>query len=282
MDTVAPAKVVETMVSAGEAKSKLPVKDLLLRGALAGAFLGFATTLAFTAATQTGMGIVGALIFPVGFVMIVLLGLELATGNFALIPAALLDRRATWSGMIRNWSWVIVGNLLGSLFYAGLFALSVTQFGTTSAGAMIEQLVSVAESKTIEYEALGAAGMGTVFVKAMLCNWMVALGTVMAMTSISTIGKIFAAWLPILIFFAQGFEHAVVNMFVIPAGMMVGANVSMGDWWIWNQIPVLVGNILSAALFVGAILYLTYRPEPQHPDPVEKEIEEKEAETARV
>ena len=66
-------------------------------------------------------------------------------------------------------------------------------------------------------------------------------------------------WLPILIFFAQGFEHAVVNMFVIPAGMMLGANVTMGDWWLWNLIPVLIGNFVGGLLFTGLALYVTHR-----------------------
>ena len=260
LDNIGPSKVVETMVDAGAVKAKLPVKDLLIRGAMAGAFLGFATTLAFTATIQTGLGIVGALIFPVGFVMVVLLGMELVTGNFALIPAAMFGKRATWSGLISNWSWVIVGHLIGSVFYAALFALAVTQFGTQEGNPMIDQLVSVAEAKTTAYAALGAAGMGTVFVKAVLCNWMVALGAIMAMTSNSTIGKTFAMWLPILIFFAQGFEHSVVNMFVIPAGMLVGADVSVADWWIWNQIPVLVGNLVSGVLLTAGLLYFTYQP----------------------
>ncbi|MNV89864.1 putative formate transporter 1 [compost metagenome] len=88
---------------------------------------------------------------------------------------------------------------------------------------------------------------------------MVTLGVVMAFTSKSTAGKIIAMWLPILTFFAQGFEHAVVNMFVIPAGMLLGADVSMGDWWLWNQIPVLIGNFVGGALFTGLMLYWTHR-----------------------
>jgi len=92
-----------------------------------------------------------------------------------------------------------------------------------------------------------------------LCNWLVCLGVVMAMTSTSTVGKIFAAWLPILVFFAQGFEHSVVNMFVIPAGMMLGAKVGLGDWWLWNQIPVTLGNLVGGFGLTGLALYLTYR-----------------------
>jgi formate/nitrite transporter FocA (FNT family) len=101
----------------------------------------------------------------------------------------------------------------------------------------------------------------------MLCNWMVTMGVVMAFTSQSTIGKIAAMWLPILTFFAQGFEHSVVNMFVIPAGILLGADVSLADWWLWNQIPVTAGNIVGGMVFTGLALYLTHRkvtrPEPQ-------------------
>ena len=77
----------------------------------------------------------------------------------------------------------------------------------------------------------------------------------------SPTGKIATAWMPILIFFAQGFEHSVVNMFIIPTGMMMGAKVSVAQWWVWNQIPVTLGNIVGGFLFTGLTLYVTYKPE---------------------
>ncbi|KAI7247621.1 hypothetical protein KC345_g11944, partial [Hortaea werneckii] len=111
------------------------------------------------------------------------------------------------------------------------------------------------EGKTTAYKIMGADGMMLAFIKAILCNWMVTLGAVMAMTSKSTTGKIFAMWLPILTFFGQGFEHTVVNFFVIPAGMMLGADISFADWWIWNGIPVLLGNFAGGLLFTGILLH---------------------------
>ena len=63
------------------------------------------------------------------------------------------------------------------------------------------------------------------------------------MSTTSTVGKIVGAWMPVFMFFAQGFEHTVVNMFVIPTGMMMGAKVTVADWWLWNQIPVTLGNL---------------------------------------
>jgi len=255
---VSPERVVQIMIDAGEKKAQLSIGQLLLRGFLGGAILAFATTLAFSVASET-TNIVGALIFPAGFVMIVLLGLELVTGNFAVIPLAVKERKATYQEMINNWFWVIVGHLLGCAVYALLYGISVTSMGTNMDATMAQKLVGIAEAKTISYATLGGMGLLVVFVKAILCNWMVTLGVVMGMTTTSTLGKIVAMWLPILIFFAQGFEHAVVNMFVIPAGMLLGANVTIADWWVWNQIPVLVGNLVGGFLFTGMGLYLAHR-----------------------
>ena len=258
MPYVKPDMVVENMVQAGAAKGKLGARDLLIRGALSGALLGFATTLAFTANLQTGAGIVGAVIFPVGFVMIVLLGLELVTGNFALVPLGVLERRIGMADLLHNWIWVFLGNLAGSVLYAYLFSLTLPPDAP-----MAKLLMTVSETKTLGYAKLGLAGLASVSVKAILCNWMVTLGVVMSLTSQSTIGKIAAMWLPILTFFAQGFEHSVVNMFVIPAGMMLGAKVSLVDWWLRNQVPVTVGNIAGGLIFTGLALYATHKkPRP--------------------
>ncbi|WP_248924510.1 formate/nitrite transporter family protein [Paenibacillus hamazuiensis] len=258
MDFVKPEQVLEQMVQAGANKANLSIKDLLIRGFLGGAILAFATTFAFTATAQTKLGLVGAVVFPVGFVMIVLLGLELVTGSFALIPLAVLEKRVTVRQMLNNFWWVIVGHVAGSIAYAALFYAAATNFGHVSDNAVVQTIIKAAETKTNGYSGIGFDGMVAVFSKAILCNWMVTLGAVMAMTSQSTLGKIAAMWLPILTFFAQGFEHAVVNMFVIPAGMMYGANVTLSGWWLWNQIPVLLGNFVGGVLFTGIFLYLTH------------------------
>ena len=257
MPYVKPDAVVEQMVQVGAQKSRLPVRDLLMRGFLSGALLGFATTLALSASIQTRLGLVGALVFPVGFVMIVLLGLELVTGNFALLPLAVREGRADHGALLANWAWVFLGNLIGSVFYALLFTATLP-----TDSEMARQIVAVAEAKTLGYERLGVRGMAVVLGKAVLCNWMVTLGVVMALTSQSTIGKIVAMWLPITTFFAQGFEHSVVNMFLIPAGMLLGARVGPGDWWLWNQLPVTVGNVAGGLIFTGLALHITHGRAP--------------------
>jgi len=103
-------------------------------------------------------------------------------------------------------------------------------------------------------------GWGAAFVKVILCNWFVTIGTMMAFVARSTFGKIAAMSLPILTFFAHGYEHSIVNMFVIPAGMFLKAPVPVSTWWIWNQIPVTLGNIFGGAVLTALALHLTYAP----------------------
>lgn len=265
MDYVMPAEIISGAILAAEKKASLSRGDLLIRGALAGVFLGYATSLAFEAGSQGLPPIVGALIFPVGFVMLVLLGLELATGDFALLPAAWMEGRVGMGAMLRNWIWVYLGNLLGSCLYAFLFYAAITNFGSANGGALGDLVRQAAIKKTLGYAALGGAGWSTAFVKAVLCNWMVTVGTMLAFASRSTAGKVLAMWLPITTFFAHGYEHSVVNMFVIPAGMLLKAPISTAQWWVWNQIPVTLGNILAGALFTGVALWWTHglrQPQP--------------------
>ena len=262
MDYIKPVDVVRAMVGAGTSKLALPLNDLLIRGALAGALLGVATSLAFTGAVSTGQPLVGALSFPVGLIVIVLLGLELVTGSFALVPLPWLERHASGAAVASNWAWVFVANLIGSVIYGALLTIALTNMGAVEPTGVAARIISIAEAKTHGYAAFGVAGFVTAFVKGILCNWMVCLAVVLAMGTSSTIGKIATAWMPIFIFFAQGFEHAVVNMFIIPTGMLLGAKITLADWWLWNQIPVTLGNIVGGFVCTGLALYLTYKPRP--------------------
>lgn len=251
MDYIKPSEVVETFLTTAVAKSKLPVSQLLVRGFLSGALLAFFTTVAFAATSQGVAPVFSAVLFPGGFAVIIVLGLELLTGNFAMLPAAFLAGRVSGAQVVKNFAWVFLGNLVGSCLYAWMYAAAQTQFHHVPATGAATLIVAAAQAKTLAYQKIGASGIGLSVVKAMLCNWMVCMGVVMGMTSRSTLGKIAACWLPVFAFFALGYEHSVVNMFVIPAGILMGAPVSLGAWWIWNQIPVTLGNLLGGFLFVG-------------------------------
>jgi formate/nitrite transporter len=260
MDYVKPADVASAMVETGRRKLALSPLHLVIRGGLAGAILAAATSLAITGAVETGQLLVGALIFPVGLILIVLLGLDLVTGAFGLVPLAWVERDAGAPSLFANFAWIFLGNLIGSVVYGGLLTIALTSFGTAAPAGAAARIIAIAQTKTTGYEALGFAGLVTVFVKAMLCNWLVCLAIVAAMTTSSTIGKIACAYMPVFIFFAQGFEHSVVNMFIIPTGMIMGAKVTIAEWWLWNQIPVTLGNLVGGFVFTGLALYITHKP----------------------
>ena len=257
-DYVSPKELLQEAVQLAKRKSDLSTRDMLIRGILAGAFLGYATSLAIVVTSQGLPPIIGAILFPVGFVMLALLGFELVTGNFALLPAGVMAGTVRVTKLLRNWGWVYLGNLIGSVLYAALFYLAITNWRTGNGGAVADLLKQAAQKKTLAYVALGYSGWATALVKAVLCNWMVTIGAVLALVSRSTVGRIAAMWLPIMTFFALGFEHSVVNMFLIPSAMMLGAPISAGQWLFWNLLPVTIGNLFAGTLLTGMALYATY------------------------
>ena len=261
-DYVSPTDLLQEAVQLAKKKSELSVADMLIRGVLSGAFLGYATSLAFLVTSQGLPPIVGAILFPAGFVILVLFGLELVTGNFALLPAGVFAGTVRFTKLLRNWTWVYLGNLLGSLLYAGLFYLAITNWRTGNGGAVADLLKQAAQKKTLGFAALGANGWALALVKGILCNWMVTIGALLALVSRSTVGKIAAMWLPIMTFFALGFEHSVVNMYILPSGMMLGAAISVKQVLFWNLLPVTVGNIIAGAIFTGLPVYVTYAAKP--------------------
>jgi formate/nitrite transporter FocA (FNT family) len=131
---------------------------------------------------------------------------------------------------------------------------------------------TIGEGRTVGYAEHGAAGMLTLFIRGVLCNWMVSTGVVGAMMSTGLAGKVIAMWMPIMVFFYMGFEHSVVNMYLFPSGLMLGGNFSVMDYLVWNEIPTVVGNLVGGLTFVGLTVYATYartgrtRTRPALPD----------------
>jgi formate/nitrite transporter len=258
MDWLQPSALAAALCEAAMKKATLSTKTILVTGILAGMFLGFTTTLFVYALIAIGNVPVAALFFPVGFILLVLLGLELFTGNAALLPYGAMAGKVSGGKMVKALITVYVGNLIGSIIYALIFAAIDTKMFTEAPDPVGAKIVAIAGAKTTAYMSVGAAGWGTALLKGVICNWMVSLGAVMALVTRSTIGKIFAMYLPIMAFVAQGFEHCVVNMFVISCGIMLGAQISIAQWWIWNEIPVTLGNLIGAVIFTAGGLYVAF------------------------
>ncbi|WP_219417937.1 formate/nitrite transporter family protein [Pseudonocardia nigra] len=267
MSYLNPSEFVGKMIDAGEAKVFMSTRDTVIRAYMAGAILAMGAVFAVTITVQTGQPLLGALLFPVGFCMLYLLGFDLLTGVFTLVPLAWIDKRpgVTLRSVLRNWGLVFVGNFAGALTVALMMAVIFTFAFTVDPNEIGQQLTEIGQqlteigtSRTVGYADHGAAGMLTLFIRGVLCNWMVSTGVVAAMMSTSVSGKVIAMWMPVLVFFYMGFEHSVVNMFLFPSGLMLGGDFSVGDYLVWNEIPTVVGNLVGGLTFVGLTLYATH------------------------
>jgi formate/nitrite transporter len=260
MSYLAPSEFVAKMVDAGESKIFMSTRDTLIRAYMAGAILALGAAFAIMVTQQTGYPIIGAILFPVGFCILYLLGFDLLTGVFVLAPLALIDKRpgVTLKGVLRNWGLVFVGNFGGAFTVALMMAIVYTFGFSTEPNAVGKMIGGIGEARTLGYKEFGAAGMLTLFIRGMLCNWMVSTGVVGAMVSTSVGGKVLAMWMPIMLFFAMTFEHSIVNMFLFPSALLMGGNFSVMDYILWNEIPTVIGNLVGGLSFTGLTLYSTH------------------------
>ena len=245
-----PAEIARAIIDTGIKKANLSTKSCIKLGILAGIFIGLGG-LANIIVSQSIGGIdiglaklLGAMIFPVGLMLVVVCGAELFTGN-NLMTIAVLDKKITIQQMFRNWGLVWIANLIGSLFLAIL-----VHYSNLLTGDALSKAISTAEIK-VGLPILQA------FFRGILCNIVVVLAVWLATSAQDIVSKIFACWFPIMLFVLCGFEHSVANMFFIPMGMMLGANISILDF-ILNLIIVTFGNIIGGAIIIPFTYYNCY------------------------
>lgn len=263
-----PTEIMLSCGSGGVYKSKQSVNNLIIKGFMAGLYIAVGAALATTCATgvadKFGAGIktlIAGSVFPVGLIAIVMTGMELFTGDCMLVPAAALQRKIRWSKVFYVWFWVYIGNFIGSLFWAYLMVVGPLSNGGVGLSGFGQTAVAIAEAKVLPYQAAGGIGLWSAFMKGIACNILVNVAILLALSSKNMIGKFFGIWFPIMAFVSSGFEHCVANMYFIPAGIWAGANVSWGQFFVWNLIPVTIGNIIGGFFFIGVVYYVMFRKE---------------------
>jgi len=265
MSYLKPQKFVKNIIDSGESKVALSTKNTLISAYIAGAILALAAAFAISVSVNTGSTLMGAVLFPVGFIMLNLLGVDLLTGVFFMTPLALLDKRknVTLNKIIKNWFLVFFGNFVGALSVVFVFGFVMTYGFSIDPNSIGLKIASIGEARTLGYAQYGISGWLTVFAAGVLCNWMVSMGILGSKVSKSVGGKVIAMWMPIMLFFYMGFEHVVVNMFLFPMAMLMGADFSVIEFFVWNEIPVLLGNLVGGLLLTGLPLYALYAKTPK-------------------
>lgn len=264
-----PAETIDGNIKAGVTKANLNIWKMIFMGVMAGGFIAFggeASNVAAHAITNVGLArVVAGLIFPVGLMMIVLVGGELFTGNCLLIMD-IMDKKVTVAQVIRNLLVVYFSNMLGAFIVTALTFWS-RQFNYSS-GLLGAYTIKVAVGKC-------SLDFFPAFCSGILCDILVCIAILMAGTAKDIIGKLFAILFPILAFVTSGFEHCVANMFYIPAGILAATNpdyVRMAEeaygltadqihsalsfsGYLSNLGPVTLGNIIGGMVCVGIVFY---------------------------
>lgn len=253
MSVNTPKDVIESAVTVG--KNKVAISSgnygkLAVLSMLAGVYIAFGGILSLvigfgfpeiTAGNPSLQKLLSGCMFPIGLILVVILGAELFTGNNALlIPAFMRKEYGIWP-VVKNWALVYLGNFIGAIVFTYFL---VYQCGLTATEPYHGAIIKIAEAKV-------SMPWGMVFLKGIGANWCVCLAVWLTLSSRGFVGKMAGCWLPVMAFVALGYEHSIANMFFIPLGMMEGADVGIWQSITTSFIPATLGNIAGGALFVG-------------------------------
>jgi len=253
MAVLTSSELVDACTNIGSSRGKTGVLKTLMLAFLGGAFIGFGGLLMATVVAGLPKTIgtiskfVGGALFPVGLILVILGGADLFTGNWLYYVAGLTNRKLNTGSFVKSSVLSFVGNLLGAMFIAYIAIAS----GLLSVQPWLGWIQKLAVAKTqLPFAQAFWRGVG--------CNWLVCLACWMALASDQVTGKILGIWVSVMAFVTMGFEHSIANMFFIPAGMWLGAHVTWMQFWLNNELPVTLGNIVGGGLFVGLIFVLCH------------------------
>src|SRR3954463_7984405 len=256
MSYKSPPEIAATGIQTGSTKAALSWDKAVVAGFLAGAYIAFAGLLAVVASAGMDPQVWGGVqtlvtggVFALGLILVIIAGSELLTGNMALVPLAALDRRVSIAGLSFNLFFVLIGNLIGSLFVAYFLA---KETGVITAPAPLTRLGAIATAKA------HTETDWQIFLRAMGCNWLVCLAGWMALAADHIGGKVLAIFFPIMAFVALGFDHVVANMFFLPAAIFSHVPGIGWDDTIKNWIFAFLGNFVGAAVFVASSYWYLY------------------------
>jgi formate/nitrite transporter len=257
-----PDQITKAWIGIGKKKADLEIGKMLLLGILAGTFIGLGAhadiVIVQTMGKNVDLGLakfMGAAVFPVGIMLVVIAGAELFTGN-CLISLAVMDKKTSLGKMLKNWSLVYAGNLIGSV----LLALLLVKSGLYAPEAMSEKALAIASGKL-------SLTFSQAVIRGIFCNVLVVLAVWMQAGAKDISGKILAMWFPVMLFVLSGFEHSVANMYFIPLGKFLGANITWPQIWMVNLIPVTIGNIIGGAILIPGVYWYTYAYQKREIEP---------------
>lgn len=276
----APPAIAKAVEDGMLGKATKPLPEMFLLSVAAGALIGFGFIIFIT--SQQGMAgsaipvglqkIIGGGLFSVGLGMVVTLGADLFTGT-TMSFMALLSGRVAAGRFLLHWLVSLVGNFAGAVGLAVMVLWAGTPLSNGGAWGLVALNSSLAKV-TLPF--------GKAFMLGILANIAVCLAVYLATAGKTTFDKVFAVIGPLALFISAGFEHSVANMFMIPMGLLVksfggdafwageavqAAGKTAADYdaltvgsMLWNNLtPVVLGNIVGGAVFVGGFAWLAYR-----------------------
>lgn len=247
-----PDDILDTAIEEGLAQIRRPSGSLFLSAVAAGLILSF-TAMAVAVVTEAVAPLEGealrrllvALVYPLGFVVCIMSGTELFTEHTATAVYPVLDRRASFGGLVRLWSLVAAGNLLGAFAGAGLLTLA-------------DGVIGAAEGYTEIGHHLTGFETLPLLASALLAGWLMALGAWLVLATPPRLSQLASIYVVTFLIGVGGLHHSIAGSVEMFAALFVSDQFTVAQAVRFIALA-LFGNLVGGSLFVAALNYAHIR-----------------------
>ncbi len=192
----------------------------------------------------------GSMLYPVGFIFVVIGKSELFTENFVTPVLAAWENGDQYRELFKLWGLALVFNIAGVFLITYLIGISGFISGTSPARQReIQEFYWVAE------HALGEP-LWNFFWKAVFAGLLINFMSWLVIASKGTAAKLMMIWIPCFLIMLLGTHHSIVGSSEILLSIYHGAPVTYWMWFTQYLIPAVIGNALGGIVFVAALHYL--------------------------
>lgn len=245
-------KIVEDASKLGEKRLVRPTFGHAITSFAGGMSISFGAVAMASAAASVGgtlaapsIGLlIGALVFPIGFVILLIGKTELFTENFLIPVVAVIKKRGSMSQLGKLWATALVFNLIGALVFGFLISR-----GAVLSTEIADEMIALADKKA-SYD------LETGFVKAIFAGWLMTTLTWLLIASKGLGAQLALIWIIATTIVLGQFNHVVISASEIFMAMYLGADISLAQWFVRAFLPALAGNLVGGLVFVTLIHYM--------------------------
>lgn len=246
--------ILSRVIHEGEELFKVSNKAMFLSAIIAGLEIGFSYLLVCAVYFLLGGSLnepiifkLFSLVYPIGFILVILGKSALFTEQTSVLALPVLNGQRSFWELLRIWALVIVGNIIGGMFFAWFIGNLAPKMHLFTTDTMV-----IVGSHVLNYE------WWVLLLSAITAGWLMGLLTWVLNSTVNSVTRVFLIFMITGVIGFSGFHHSVVGNIEVFGAFLHSDTISILDYC-WFLLLTLSGNGIGGAIVVGLFKYRIFQ-----------------------